>query len=202
MIEVPFIDKIIYINLDKRTDRREHMEKQLEQFRLTTERFSAIEHKEGCVGCILSHLNVLKIAKERKYKNILILEDDFLFLVSPEKFCENLKELEKYKLFDVCMISYNCNNYENIDDDIFMKINFAQTTSGYIVNYHYYDKLISLYEWAFPLLEQTNIHWEYAADVVWKNLQKNDNWIGFKERQGKQMASYSDCSKVFCDYNV
>jgi len=30
MIKMPFIDKIIYINLDKRTDKREHMEKQLE----------------------------------------------------------------------------------------------------------------------------------------------------------------------------
>ena len=198
---LPFIDKIIYINLDKRTDRREHMEKQLENFGLTAERFSAIENEEGIVGCGLSHLNVLKIAKERKYKNILILEDDFLFLVSSEKFFENLKELEKYKNFDVCMISYNCNNYKNIDDTIFMKINFAQTASGYIINSHYYDKLISLYEWSIPLLEQTKMHWEYANDVVWKNLQKDDNWIGFKERQGKQMACYSDNSKQFYDYN-
>jgi GR25 family glycosyltransferase involved in LPS biosynthesis len=178
------------------------MEKQLEKFGLNAERFSAIEHKEGCVGCILSHLNVLKIAKERKYSNILILEVDFLFLVSPEKFYENIKELEKYKDFDVCMISYNCNNYEDICDSIFIRINFASTTSGYIVNSYYYDKLISLYEWALPLLEKTNIHWEDANDIVWKDLQKNDNWIGFKERQGKQMASYSDCSKQFCDYDV
>ena len=99
------------------------MEKQLENFGLTAERFSAIENEEGIVGCGLSHLNVLKIAKERKYKNILILEDDFLFLVSSEKFFENLKELEKYKNFDVCMISYNCNNYKNIDDKSFQLIN-------------------------------------------------------------------------------
>lgn len=83
-----------------------------------------------------------------------------------------------------------------------MKINFAQTASGYIVNSHYYDNIISLYEWAIPLLEQTKMHWEYANDIVWKDLQKNDNWIGFKERQGKQMASYSDNSKQFQDYNV
>ena len=51
MIEVPFIDKIIYINLDKRIDRREHMERQLEKFGLTAERFSAIKHEEGIVGC-------------------------------------------------------------------------------------------------------------------------------------------------------
>ena len=202
MIEVPFIDKIIYINLDKRIDRREHMEQQLEKFGLTAERFAAIEHEEGIVGCGLSHLHVLKIAKERKYKNILILEDDFLFLVSPEIFFENLKELEQFKEFDVCMLSYNSDNFKNIDNSIFMKFNFTQTASGYIVNSHYYDNIISLYEWAIPLLEQTKMHWEYANDIVWKDLQKNDNWIGFKERQGKQMASYSDNSKQFHNYNI
>lgn len=202
MNAISFIDKIIYINLDKRTDRREHMEQQLEKIGLTAERFSAIEHEEGIVGCGFSHLNVLKIAKEREYKNILILEDDFLLLVSPEKFRENIKQLEKYKNFDVCMLSYNSDNYTNIDETIFMKINFAQTASGYIINSHYYDKLISLYEWALPLLEQTGMHLEYANDIVWRNLQLNDNWIGFKERQGKQISSYSDNCKQFRDYNV
>jgi len=201
MEDITFIDKIIYINLDKRIDRREHMEQQLKNFGLTAERYSAIKREEGFIGCGLSHLNVLKIAIEREYKNILILEDDFLFLVSPEKFFENLKELEN-KEFDVCMLSYNSNNYENIDNSIFIKFNFTQTASGYIVNSHYYDNIISLYEWAIPLLEQTKMHWEYANDIVWKDLQKNDNWIGFKERQGKQMASYSDNSNQFHDYNV
>ena len=32
----------------------------------------------GCLGCLKSHLEVCKLALERKYKNILILEDDTL----------------------------------------------------------------------------------------------------------------------------
>jgi GR25 family glycosyltransferase involved in LPS biosynthesis len=34
--------------------------------------------QKGALGCLLSHLNVLKDAKQKGYKSILILEDDFL----------------------------------------------------------------------------------------------------------------------------
>ena len=35
-----------------------------------------LTNKPGAFGCLISHLGVIKIAKERGYKNILILEDD------------------------------------------------------------------------------------------------------------------------------
>jgi GR25 family glycosyltransferase involved in LPS biosynthesis len=37
-----FFDKIFYINLDSRTDRREFMEEQFKKFNIDAERFSAI----------------------------------------------------------------------------------------------------------------------------------------------------------------
>ena len=68
------IDKIYYINLNKRTDRREQIEKELNEFGLNYERFEAIEtHGFGIHGCGLSHLAVLKLAKENIYENVLIL---------------------------------------------------------------------------------------------------------------------------------
>jgi glycosyl transferase family 25 len=85
------IDKIFYINLEKRKDRREEIEKELDTFGLNYERFEAIETPGfGILGCGISHLSVLKLAKERKYKNILILEDDFTFIVSKEEFEKSL----------------------------------------------------------------------------------------------------------------
>jgi hypothetical protein len=35
-------------------------------------------YRKGALGCLLSHLNILKDAKQKGYKSILILEDDFL----------------------------------------------------------------------------------------------------------------------------
>lgn len=199
-----YIDKIIYINLDKRSDRRNEIENELNKFQLDYERFDAIPYPEfGIYGCGLSHLSVLKLAKERNYKNILIFEDDFQFLVSKYEFEENLtKFFESNVDYNVCMLSYNLNEMSVIENSVVNKVIFSQTASGYIVNSNYYDKLIQLYEWAIPLLLLTKMHWIYANDIVWGDYQKHDNWFYFKTRIGKQRASFSDNSLTFTDYNM
>ena len=75
------IDGIFYINLDHRTDRRAEIEGELSRFDLKFERFPAIAHKIGGVGCGTSHLEVIKLAKKRGYKNVVIFEDDIEFIV-------------------------------------------------------------------------------------------------------------------------
>jgi len=199
------IDKIIYINLEKRPDRRSEIETELTNFGLVGERFEAINVPYfGCIGCMKSHLSVLKLAKMNGYKNILILEDDFTFTVSKESFENSLSKFFEFKPnFDVCMLSYNLLKYEETEEDSIRKAVSVQTASGYIVNQHYYDKLIQLYEWASPLLEQTGQHWIYANDEIWKSLQEKDNWYLFTERIGKQRPGYSNNgggSSEFVDY--
>jgi len=196
------IDKIIYINLNRRTDRRAEIEEEMNRFGLEYERFEAIETPGfGSYGCGLSHLQVLKLAKERGYKNILIFEDDFKFLVTKEEFEKNLTQFFELDLnFDVCMLSYNLLESKNTDHDFLLKMLEVQTASGYIVNSNYYDKLIELYEWAMPLLNETKAHWIYASDQVWKKYQKEDQWYCFKTRIGKQRPSISDNSGDFVDY--
>jgi hypothetical protein len=191
-----YIDKIIYINLEHRNDRREQIEHELNNMNLSYERFNAIKINDhpGYVGCGYSHLNVLKIARERGYKNILIFEDDFEFLVSKEKFKEQLNLLFSSEIeFDICMLSYNLIKGEVYEKNPFLtKVLDAQTTSGYIVNHTIYDKLINLYEWAIPLLNSTREHWIYSIDQIWKKYQPTTNWYCFTERCGKQRPSYSD----------
>ena len=198
-----YIDMIMYINLNKRRDRRILIEEELKEFcNIKYERYEAIDYPDfGCYGCMLSHLNVLKIARDKGYKNVLILEDDFTFLVSKEEFEKNLKNFfDNYIDYNVCMLSYNLQKSENIDNSVVSKIIFAQTASGYIVNCNYYDTLIKLYEWATPLLLQTRAHWLYANDIVWHELQKKDKWYYFKTRIGKQRAGYSDNANKYSDY--
>jgi glycosyl transferase family 25 len=196
------LSKIIYINLNKSTDRREEVEKELNNFNLQFERFEAIETPGfGILGCGLSHLQVLKIAKERNYENILILEDDFTFLVSKEVFEEELTKFFNLNIdYDVCMLSYNLIKYENTSSNFIIKALEVQTASGYIVNKKYYNKLIDLYEKSMPLLQETRQHWIYANDQIWKQYQEKDNWYCFSRRIGKQRSGYN-CEGVYCDYN-
>jgi GR25 family glycosyltransferase involved in LPS biosynthesis len=198
------IDHIFYINLDKREDRKELMNCELEKYKLNAERFPAVFNpNNGLVGCGYSHLRVLELAKERNYKNVLILEDDFYFIESKDVVETELEKLFYHKPdFDVCFLSYNLHDGFVCETTPFlMRTLYSATASGYIVNHHYYDKLIELYRINIPLLETTGQDWIYANDQIWKNLQATDNWFCFTKRLGKQRAGFSDNGNSYVDYN-
>lgn len=200
-----YIDHIFVINLDRRTDRMATIDAHLQSYGLKYERFSAIETPgQGIVGCGLSHMAVLRLAKKRGYKNVLILEDDFEFLVTKtelENYLDGLFTHSPPIEFDVCMLSYNLHRSQvcpNLPIELSLgKVVYAQTASGYIVNAHYYDTIIKLYEWAIPLLKETGQHWIYANDVIWRQLQEHDNWLYFQTRLGRQTPGYSDNAQSY-----
>ena len=197
--------KVFYINLKTRPDRKAEIEDELQNFGLEAERFEAIQTPDfGIYGCGLSHLAVLKLAKERNYPNVLILEDDFQFLVSKEELEDQLQQFFAHALeYNVCMLAYDVRERDSSALDCALNVErllFAQTASGYLVNGNYYDKLIQLYEHALPQLIETRRHWDFANDIVWRGLQQQDRWFYFKTRIGKQRASYSDNSGKFADY--
>jgi len=200
---VEHIAKIIYINLDHRLDKKEQIENELNAFGLTYERHKGIFQPINDIGCTKSHLAVLKKAKTNGYKNVLILEDDFMFIVSKEEFNKNITLLFETPVdFDVCMLSYYINNGENDKQHPFLiKTQEAQTASGYIVNESMYDRLIELYEYAVTMLETTGQHWLYANDQIWKQLQPVTKWYCFKERLGLQRPGINDNGTgEFTDY--
>lgn len=199
-----FIDQIFYINLDKRTDRRAEIEQELHNIGFPPElvsRFAAIEDPIGFIGCSKSHLEVLKIARDRNYENILIFEDDFKFTITKEIFHANMDEFfEKYReKFDVLMLSYNLKEGEPIDD-LIGYCRKAQTASGYIVHKRILDVLIATMEGALEKLIETHKHWLYVNDVCWFSLQQTREWYYLMERAGIQRPGYSDLSNQFVNH--
>jgi GR25 family glycosyltransferase involved in LPS biosynthesis len=182
---------VFVINLDRRPDRLEEFTEEMKMLDMPFERFSAIYTDFGIDGCGLSHLSVLKLAKERGYKNVLIFEDDFKCLVSKEVFWKAINTFSQSTPFDVYMLSYLMDLSGNFTEDT-VKVFSAQTTSGYIVNESMYDSLINLYEDAMPKLVQTREHWIYANDQIWKQLQPESRWYASKIRLGKQRDGYSN----------
>jgi glycosyl transferase family 25 len=198
------IDKIFYINLDKRPDRRDLFTSDIAKVKLQPERFVGIPHNEGIVGCGKSHLAIMKMAKEQNLRNVLILEDDFTFLVERDELDRKLNTFfeDFQENYDVCM--FCCQNL--VEDgsrpkSYVSKIQRANNASAYLINGKYLDTIIQLYEHALPLLEQTGEHWNYANDQVWTQLQEKDNWYVFQPRLGKQHSGYSDNAKRFIDYD-
>jgi len=194
--------KAFYINLDYRTDRKEQIERELNAKDIPFERYSAIYHKIGSIGCSKSHLNAIKLARDRNYNNIIIFEDDFKFIVNKDEFYQEIEKLNSIT-FDVCLLSYNTTNLYKYNNFLY-KIKDAQTTSGYIVNSNYYNTLINYWEESVNAFEKIGKIGEgkYTCDQSWKKLQEKHNWYCFKKRIGKQRESYSDIEKRIVNYNV
>lgn len=100
-----YFDKVFYINLKRDKERNENILNQFRLFNITNyERFEAVECTEipdkslwrnfledddkyvkGSIGCRDSNLGIIRLAKERGYKRILILEDDIIIVQDPSE---------------------------------------------------------------------------------------------------------------------
>ena len=183
---------VFYINLEHRKDRKKQIESELNKMNLNYERYNAIKKEKGYLGCSLSHLNILKEAKRRNLKNVLIFEDDFQFIVDKSKFWEKMNKFFNDNIdYDILLIGYNINSSNSYNNEL-SKVLDSQTTSAYLVNNKFYDRLIENFTEGYKLLEQTDIYNKYAIDQYWKKLQPMNNWLAFKEKIGIQRESYSD----------
>ena len=195
------IKNAFYINLLSRPDRKKHVEEQLEKIGIKAERFNAIKLKNGAVGCSMSHLKCLEIARTNNWDHVLIVEDDILFL-NPALFIHKLNEfLSNHKNFDVLLFAgNNMPPYITIDNSC-VKVTKCQTTTAYLVKSHYYDTLINNYkEGLKKLMNEPLKHAIYAIDKYWFRLQEKDKWYLIIPLSVTQREDYSDIEKKRTNY--
>ena len=191
-----------YINLDERQDRKAEFEYECTRMNLDVERYPAIRTYPGLSGCSQSHLNVLKLARERNYPEVTIFEDDFEFLITKDQFQTLLLSLPEN--YDVVMIGYNLIQSAPYNE-LFGKALEIQTTSGYIVHSRFYDTLIARWEEALSLLYEHDRHSydsKFMLDQYWKPLQPVSNWYYALDRVGRQRGSWSNLYERYVDYGV
>ena len=99
---------------------------------------------KGQLGCLLSHLQIIKIAKKNKYKSILILEDDIRLHKDFIKEINNIEFLPKWKLL---YLGVSQDNWENINlENNYYYANESRGTFAYAIQYEFYDILINHFE--------------------------------------------------------
>jgi GR25 family glycosyltransferase involved in LPS biosynthesis len=193
----------VYINLDRRPDRRAQFENECSRIGIEAERFPAISHTIPAIGCAMSHLAVLKLAREQGHESVCIFEDDFEFLVSSEEYDRILKALPAG--FDVVMLGWYMFQTAPYDAS-FGRVLSGTTTSGYIVHRKFYDTLIANIEEAISLFQahirDYDVVARYSVDQYWKRIQPISNWFYTMKRVGKQRAGFSDIvgAQVAYDY--
>lgn len=201
MNSVSDIQHAFYINLDSRPDRKQHVERQLGIVGINAQRFKAIKLQNGALGCSLSHLKLIETAKANNWPHILVVEDDILF-TNPSLFIQQCnKFLSTHKEFDVALISgNNVPPYREIDDTC-VQVTKCQTTTGYLVQNHYFDTLIQNYKMGIQnLMREPENHRIYAIDKFWFNLQAIHKWYLIIPLTVAQREDYSDIEKRPTNY--
>jgi glycosyl transferase family 25 len=202
------IDAILYINLDHRVDRKEHILNEINKLGKDASyvhRIDAIKNSNGALGCSLSHIKALQYVLEHpEWKNVIVLEDDFTFHSSDtSEIVKSIDELCNHSAFDVCQLSYN--PIGKFVDTIqphprIKKIVKAQTSAGYLITKTYIPTLIQ------NLIESSNVMRtkgkcsSNCLDVYRGSLQSRDNWLCTFPAIGYQYANYSDIEQGYRAY--
>jgi len=197
------LENVYYINLEERTERKEQVESELNDMGWEYQRFDAIkDENHGRVGCTMSHLKLLTMAKEQNLEYIVIVEDDIQFM-RKQWYNDKIKDIMNQD-FDVFLLAGNIRPPVRLTQykDTF-KISNSFTTTGYIVKNHYYDSLIQNVKEGLQLL-QKDPDGQYnsnAIDCHWMGLQAVDKWYMILPRTITQRPVYSDIEKRFTNYN-
>jgi len=197
------LENTYFINLDERPDRLEHVLSEFKKLGITGTRYKGNKTKNGAVGCTLSHIKCLELAKQNNYPHIFICEDDITFL-EPDVFLKNLKKFKNsvyYENWDVIIVGgNNAPPFQPINNYCIQVYN-SQTTTGYIVNNRYYDTLINNFKTGIKnLISNPDNKREYAIDMYWKQLQRQDKWYMIIPPTVIQYESYSDIEERVVNY--
>ncbi|WP_286178153.1 glycosyl hydrolase family 25 [Enterobacter sp. Ap-1006] len=203
VINWDFIDKIVYINLAKRQDRKAEIIAELKKVQAPEEKiihFQAIEEEEGALGCAKSHLNVLIMAQINGWNNVLILEDDMVFNEDPQS-------IERANIFlgelartdwDVGFLSASYYIIKKVSS-AFYKVEFAFLANSYLVNRPYYRTLMHNYSRAIYRMEQGEARNKAGLDTNWLKLMAQGNWYGVYPCIGHQRPGLSDIENTVMD---
>jgi glycosyl transferase family 25 len=205
--------KIFYINLDERTDRKDSFEKHMKKYDLEFERFSAIKDNFGAFGCAKSHLSVLKNAKNNNLENVIIMEDDIAFDISPEMLDEKLKLIFDNELdFDVFNLSYRYRISDDVPEYSYLKkLSYCHYCSCYIINKKCYDEIIECWEKSLILLSPENsdlgLEWHqktarYSCDISYIPLLRMKNWYCFDKPVCVQLNGQSDIVNRYINHYI
>ena len=211
-------EKIYCINLSSRTDRWDMCLRQFSKFGMcNVQRFDAVKYNHpklsakanGQIGCALSHYNIIKEAKLKNYSNILVLEDDFIFLKEPNEFNIKLKKSldELPSDWDLFYLgSYFVKGYEYEPTERYSD-NLIKVNTGFCLHSISYsskgmDKILK----NFKVNSELDILYfsEEYESIDWylvREFQYDNNCFASDELLSSQSSGFSDIEGKFLDYS-
>jgi glycosyl transferase family 25 len=202
-----YIDAVFYINLESRPDRKDHLLHEVQKLCDSTKlhRIDAVWHKNGALGCTLSHIKTLETFLENTdWNTCIVLEDDYTFRSSDLQHNNHLLRtvFENFPEWDCCMLAAGRHGLlaKNTADDHIKKVVSAQTSSGYCVTRKFAPTLLAnLRESRDSMITRGRCH-DNCLDQHWKKIQPKSNWYLIYPTLGYQYGNYSDIEEGFTNY--
>jgi hypothetical protein len=152
-----FFNYCYYINLDKRTERREFFEEQMKSIHLLdfAQRFQAFQYQPGLHfnkndqadrhgACGMSHRMIIKKAQRKNIDKLLIFEDDIVFTENGLKYIESgLDTLSKIN--DWGIVYFSAFVFDDVLELVapnLIKANYCLTAHAIGINSQIYDILL------------------------------------------------------------
>ena len=182
-----------------RADRRSAIQQEFKRVGFNEDnivRFPASSYN-GCPnsGCLLSHANALEMAYDMDYKNVLILEDDFVFIDDVAKIHADIDAFFSLNIeWDVVMFTTCAAVVSEKTNALISRISSSGNGAGYLVNRSMMLELSMLFKAHVEDLYTTKQHWVFQNDILWKSVMPTSQWYMFNHYLGFQKGDYSDLS--------
>ena len=186
--------------MDTRVDRKSALLQEFKRVGFPEDkiiRFPAASYN-GCPnsGCLLSHANVLEMAYDMDLQNVLILEDDFIFIDDVIKIHADINAFFEMNIsWDVVMLTTCAAVVSENTNQLISKISSSGNGAGYLVNRSMMLELSTLFKSNVENLYTTKQHWVYQNDILWKTIMPSSQWYMFNHYLGYQKEGYSDLSQ-------
>jgi GR25 family glycosyltransferase involved in LPS biosynthesis len=174
------------INLQHRTDRRDHMINEIKKLPISYQFIDGIIDETKT--CFQSQKKCIQLAKDNNLPYVMILEDDAIFTDNClEIFKNSIKEIENLE-WDMFFLGANLQAPTIRISETLLKLNGAYAAHAYIVHRNFYDTIINL-----PHICEMDVH--YNNLMPYNNIYMCDPMIAY------QLPSYSDLQYGYRDYN-
>lgn len=197
-------DAILYINLDKRKDRKKKLHQEFVKLCIDPLKINRIEghydELNGSRGCVLSHIKALDFALSQQWDNVLILEDDCLFIKNGDLINSYIRDFFHHfkKQWDVFFLGTQIHCSTPTTCEHYVQVRFSLRAHAYAVNRPYMQKLRDHFFSTYKSMKMDLFFIDSQAKALdrrWVELQLSDRWYAGKKMIARQSSSFSDIEK-------
>lgn len=190
-----YFDKIYCINLDESVDRWNMCVEQFKKYNIEVERFPGIKVNScsnllaGEIGILRTNYEIVKKSKEENLKNVLILEDDFVFV---ENFNEVFDFMIKQVPEDWDFLYFGGNHVNKI---IKISQNVAKMSRSFAI--HTFAIKNTMFDTILNLLPEE----KKQVDVYYADIMPNCNAYVFRPHISVQREGFSYIQNRVVNYS-